>query len=377
MRLEADFWKSSHVHVAVSPGGEAAAEGLQSFAEDELGARGWCFFQTSGSEGRQKWVALAKDSILASAAAVNAHFSISAKDKWLLALPTWHVGGFGILARSFLSGSPVTRLEGKWDAKSFVMLCQQSGATLASLVPTQVFDIVSAALPCPPSMRMVLVGGGALTQSVFDAARGLGWPLCRTYGMTETASQVASQTPDGQQMEVLPLWNLATEPDGTLIIRGQSLSQGYASQHQTKGWLWEAIAPDAGLRTRDRVVLWTENSRQYLRFVGRAAGIVKILGELVALGPIQDRLDALRLRLGLHAADAAVCDVPDARKEHALILAVSGLSLADAARLLESLNRELPPLHHLSRCHVLPSLPRGDLGKVRLAELRERLAVPQ
>jgi len=92
---------------------------------------------------------------------------------------------------------------------------------------------------------------------------------------------------------------------------------------------------------------------------------VKILGELVALGPIQERIDALRLQLGLLQGDAAVCDVPDARKEHALVLVVSGMSDAHTSRLQQSLNAQLRPL--VARLHGTTAAVRYRLRLVEAA----------
>lgn len=377
IKVEPGFWNDGSVWIGLSEH-TSDATGLVEMATGELKARDWCFFQTSGSEGKQKWVGLTKQALLASAAAVNAHFNITAQDHWLLALPTHHVGGFSILARAHLSDSPVTRLQGKWNAMAFVDACNTARASLASLVPTQVFDIVSARLACPPNMRAVLVGGGAMSAEVRQAALRLGWPVLRTYGMTETCSQVATETPHTEgEMQVLPIWDLSTDTNGILTIRGEALAKGYAFQDDvTCQWRWQPISPNEGLRTRDRVSLTRlqhSHSPQVLRFIGREAGIVKILGELVALGPIQERIDALRVQHGLASGDAAVCDVADERKEAALVLAVSGMSDADASRLQSTLNAELRPLEHLTDLRSMDCIPRSELGKVRLAELRSRL----
>ena len=320
----------------------------------------------------RKWVGLTKQALLTSARAVNEHFGITAQDHWLLALPTHHVGGFGILARALLSGSQMTRLEGKWNAAAFVQKCEEVGATLASLVPTQVFDLVASQLRAPETMRVVLVGGGALNRDLEAAALKLGWPVHCTYGMTETASGIAAQRMPGAEMDVLPIWEVSTDAEGVLSVRGKALAQGYAIC--TAGtWRWEAISADAGLRTRDRVEVLEVEGRSCIRFLGRQSGSVKILGELVALEPIQDQIESLKLGLGLHAADAAVCDVADLRKESSLVLAVSGMSTADAARLQKSLNETLRPFEHIHETRILDVIPRSDLGKVRLAELRALL----
>lgn len=364
------FWRSAEPHVALVPG--ETAPGLGEFLADAPGRQGRCFFQTSGSEGRRKWVGLTKESLLISARAVNAHFGITNRDHWLLALPTHHVGGFGILARAFASGSRVTRLSGKWDAAAFVKKCQEVGATLASLVPTQVFDLVAAKLTAPQSMRVVLVGGGVLSAEIEAAALRLGWPLRRTYGMTETASQVASQTASDGEMEVLPIWDVSTDSEGALTVRGGALAQGYAV-FEAGHWRWEPIDAVQGLRTRDCVQVWHDGDRRMLRFLGREANSVKILGELVALEPIQARIEALRLELGMREGEAVICDVPDERMEARLVLAVTSMNASDAERLRVALNRTLRPFEQVEQLHWLPAMPRSELGKVLLAQVRERM----
>lgn len=369
--LTAAFWQGAETHVACASG--ESAHGLAAWMEHTHGRQGLCLFQTSGTEGRRKWVAITKAAMLTSARAVNAHFAVTAADRWLLALPLWHVGGFGILARAFVAQVPVEMMSSKWDVRAFTAQVANSGATLTSLVPTQVFDLVAAGLAGPPSLRVVLVGGGALSEEVRQEALHLGWPLRRTYGMTETASQVASEPLDGGAMEVLPIWEAETDADGVLTIRGAALAKGFASREGSE-WCWEPISAEKGLRTRDRVKLTRGGSRCFLEFTGRESGIVKILGELVALGPIQQRIEAMRLELKITNGDAAACDLPDERAGAKLVLAVSGMTSDEAERLHEALNRELRPFEQIQTIVVLSQIPRGDLGKVRQEELRCLLA---
>ncbi|HBJ84355.1 MAG TPA: hypothetical protein DDZ88_10900 [Verrucomicrobiales bacterium] len=374
LMLAPAFWSDGGVWIGQSDHTEDGST-LADFASRELQAQHMCFFQTSGSEGRRKWVGLTKESLLISAKAVNTHFDITERDHWLLALPVHHVGGFGVLTRAFVSGSALTQMNGKWDAAVFARTCEEAGATLASLVPTQVFDLVAAKLNAPKSMRVVLVGGGAMSAALEQAALQLGWPVRRTYGMTETASQVATQTTECGELEVLPIWDLSTDDEGILIVRGQALAKGYALQDDGK-WRWEPISAETGLRTRDRVSLHHDGARRFLRFMGRESGIVKILGELVALGPIQERIEALRLESGLIHGDAAVCDLADERAEARLLLAVSQLSEEDSERLQNGLNKTLRPFERIHEIRHLKAIPRSELGKVRMEELRRLIISP-
>lgn len=368
--LPEGFWDSDAPHVAINPHQPAASAGLDAFVSSS-GFRRLCFFQTSGSEGTPRWVVLDKEAFIISARSVNEHFQVTRKDRWLIALPLHHVGGFSILARAHLSGSAVIRTEQRWAPGHLVSLVQEQGITLVSLVPTQVHDLVQEKLPCPASLRAAIVGGGGMSRELADAARRLGWPVYQSYGMTETASQVATQPlkddlPFGH-LEVLPHWQVRLDETGRLVIGGAALAKGYARRDVSGQWSWQPL--DDELVTRDMVHLGDHQGRRWLEFAGRESGFIKILGELVHLAPLQTRLDALALEHGVAPAPV-IAALPDARSGSRLVLVAE----SDAGvGLREAFNAAGPPLHQLGGCIRLPAIPRSVLGKVNAGLLREML----
>ena len=368
--MTADFWQDPGNHLAAPP--SAPRTEMASLADfvRRQGWRGRCLFQTSGSEGRPKWVVLSKQALLISAEAVNAHFAITAQDRWRLVLPLHHVGGFAILARAHMAGCRVTHLEGKWDPPRFA----EAGDSLSSLVPTQVHDLVRAGLRAPDGLRAVIVGGGAITPELVAAARELGWPLFLSYGLTEASSQVATQAwPAGtsEALQVLPHWQASTDAEGRLRLRGPSLAAGHVLATDDHGWQWQPIDPQAGLLTRDRVRLENRAGHTWLHFEGRESGWVKILGELIHLAPLQARLEALALEAHWPSAPVLLAR-PDPRAETALVLVVEG-EPPEAQALLDRFHAGQPPWLRIQRVVSLPQLPRSDLGKIRLAELEQLL----
>ena len=368
--MTADFWQAPDNHLAAPP--SATREELASLSDfvRRQGWRGRCLFQTSGSEGRPKWVALSKQALLASAEAVNAHFDITSSDRWRLALPLHHVGGFAILARAHAAGCAVTHLEGKWSPQRFA----EAGDSLSSLVPTQVHDLVRAGLRAPDGLRAVIIGGGAMAPELAAAARTLGWPLFLSYGLTEAASQVATQPwplDPAAPLQVLPHWQASTDAEGRLGVKGPALADGYVIATDDGDWQWQPIDPQQGLITRDRVRLESRDGRTWLHFLGRESGWVKILGELIHLAPLQTQLDALALEAGWPAAPVLIAQ-PDPRAETALVLVVEGAP-PDVTGLVERFQAQQPPWLRLQRVVSLPQLPRSDLGKIRLKELEQML----
>ena len=357
MTFDAPFWSDAESH------------GLSAGAPLHLAPKGHVLVKTSGTEGKAKWVALSKPAFLLSAEAVNAHLESTAQDRWLIALPTHHVGGFSIYARAYASGASVHHYEGKWDAARFAALCQRERISLTSLVPTQVFDLAQQRLCAPHSLRAIVVGGGGLSQEIGQQARALGWQVLQSYGMTETASQVATEplhhlqvdfAPD--DLEVLPLWDLHTDAESVLSISGTALASGYVIEDEANSSFWQPI--EQPMRTRDRVSLRAGRSRRFLRFLERESQMLKILGELVSLPPLQARLDALALAQGIRGR-CVIVPVDDARRGQSLILAHEG----DGAPLLAHFNAQVQPFEKLQCAVEVTEMPTTDLGKVKLADL--------
>lgn len=363
------FWLSTALHIFVNPHRAQDAEGLAEFAAGHEATRNLLYFQTSGSEGVPKWVGLPREAFLISARAVNAHLAVRAGDRWLIALPLHHVGGFAILARCHAADVEFISMPEKWDAVGFAGRCEREGVTLTSLVPTQVFDLVQAGIRAPRGLRAVVVGGGALTRDIGLRAVELGWPLLQSYGMTEACSQIATEPLehlhagfDPARLEVLPCWDLETDELGTLTVRGSALASGYAV-HRDGVWRWEPIDGTRGLVTRDRVQLSEHGSRSFLRFLGREGSFVKVLGELVNVAALQTRLEGFAVGMGLSPGAVVILALPDARRETRLLLA--GEVAADALEHLRGVfNACSARYEHLGSACAVATLPRTALGKL-------------
>ena len=290
------------------------------------------FVATSGSTGAIKLVALSKEAILASAAAVNERLEVTSRDVWAAVLPTFHVGGLGVYARCHLAGARALPMP--WDPRTLV----ESEATLASLVPAQVRDLIASGLEPPPALRAILVGGGA-----FDPVAASAWPVLASYGMSECCSTISVKD------LLLPHIEARRESDGCLAFRGPSLFTGYATDEglidpKIGGWF---ISEDLG-----------EVDGQMLRVDGRAGDFVKIGGESVDL----KRLD--RILHELAGDDAAIVALSDERLGHVIHLATTiEPTFADA------FNSRVYPFERIRAIHRVDAIPRSPLGKLLRAEL--------
>lgn len=335
---------------------------------------GHIFFETSGSTGVPKRIALSKQALLLSAAAVNRHLQVTEDSCWGLALPVHHVGGFGIIARVFEASCYLAQIHGKWDRQEFFEWVAEDEVTHLSLVPTQVHDIVKAGVRAPSTLRAIVVGGGRLELELGQAARDLGWPVLASFGMTETGSQIATQSLEQLAMpyqtgdlSVLPIWRTRTTEDDLLEVSGPALFSGTVTRRGA-AWHYEARRTEWH-RTTDRVEL----RDGMLSPLGRNDLLVKVLGELVDPLVIEAELRACGAA-SLAANDFAVAAVPDERAEHALVpVFAASVSREQALQWVNAYNAQAPGFRRLKDPVLLASMPLSELGKIRRAELARML----
>lgn len=332
-----------------------------------LGFESAVVLATSGSGGDPKMVVLSKQAILASAEAVNRHCGIIGDDIWLGGLSTFHVGGLGIYARAFLSGSEVRAMAwDRWtrDGSAFLQACQ--AATLTSLTPIHLHDLVAAEIRSPPSLRGVFIGGGHLRSELAGKASALGWPIWPTYGMTETCSQVATSLEgDPQWLPVLPHWETRLNKEGRLQLRGAALLEGYLIRDRgTAQWIWNPARDHEGFYTTgDRVEL----RQNRLSPLGRSADTVKVLGELVSIEGLERSLPAALI------GKVVVLAIPHERNQNALIAVVEGEGDEREVAMIEQWNDSLPAFQQMQRICHRESFPRTGAGKIDRVALRESL----
>jgi O-succinylbenzoic acid--CoA ligase len=320
--------------------------------------RGHLVFPTSGSTGSgPSLVCLSMPAFLANAAAVNAWLGAGRDDTWLRALPTFHVGGLAIHARAHLADSGVVIDHDRWNPLHFTNLVAAHHITLASLVPAQLHDLVTARLPAPRSLRAVLVGGGPLSSALASDALGLGWPILATYGMTEASSQIATACPHGDPLDLrlLPCWEARTEADGRLAIRGAPLLSGFLRLERGTWHVAPARAPDGFFLTNDRARL----AGRSLQFLGRTDRTVKVLGELVDLDAVENTLTSA----GMPPHAGCVLSIPNPRSGQQLVL-LTDAAEATARTWLNLATPHLPPFARISSIQTVPELPRSPLGKI-------------
>ncbi|PAZ06023.1 MAG: hypothetical protein CAK88_05890 [Verrucomicrobiia bacterium AMD-G2] len=329
-------------------------------------------FETSGSTGIPRKIVLSKQGLMVSAANVNAHLKVSAASVWGLCLPIWHVGGFAVPVRCYQAGCRLSIYSGRWDALESAKWLEREKVTHASMVPTQIFDIVKLGLRAPKSLIAIVVGGGQLAETIGQDARKLGWPVLASYGMTEAGSQIATQALEElaqpycmDRLSILPCWKTRTNENSILEICGEPLLLGELVEERDGEKTFHPRA-SAWFTTSDRVEL----DDHWMSISGRADALVKIMGELVS----PQRVTQALIALGMNPASFAVLAMPDERRENRLVLAYDAKDSSDWLCLMENYQQQAPGYEQINEAIAVSEIPRSALGKILIDELRNHLS---
>jgi O-succinylbenzoic acid--CoA ligase len=202
---------------------------------------------TSGTTGDPKGVRLTRGNLLASAVGSAERLGVEPGDRWLVCLPTYHMGGLAPLVRSTLYGT-TTVLQRGFDAEGTAAVLRDRSVTGVSLVPTMLQRLLDDGWTPADPLRFVLLGGAPARPALVERCQAADVPVFPTYGTTETASQITTATPeeafddpetvgrplDGTTVSVLDDGGVC-EPGsvGELVVAGPTVAPGYLDDAQT------------------------------------------------------------------------------------------------------------------------------------------------
>ena len=332
---------------------------------------------SSGSSQNQdetvKVIALKYKSILNSAARVNQFYSLDEIDHWGCVLPLHHVGGLSILARAFLSQSKVFFLDWKNFTIDWII---NSKITLLSLVPTQLYDILQLGLECPKHIKFVFLGGGSVSEDLWNQAKKLHWPIVQTFGMTETASMIAYKNDFASAYKTFP--NVAIEDvNQYLKISCDSLADYFVIKNLKSGEIKiQSYDTSSDLLTNDQVEIVSQNE---FHFIQRDNEYIKILGEGVSLPELRFKIEKLitvSFNSKLDSRYITIVEVPHLRNGFDLIGVVADQfrNQSDQIKqLLQVYNETSKPYEKITRIQFISNWPTTDLGKIKFNTLKEIL----
>ncbi|MFP7300459.1 o-succinylbenzoate--CoA ligase [Neobacillus niacini] len=199
---------------------------------------------TSGTTGNPKGVIQSYGNHWWSAVGSALNLGYTETDRWLCSVPLFHISGFSILMKSVIYGMPVI-LHESFDANKVIEDIKSERVTIMSVVGTMLFRMVETLKDerLPNHFRCALLGGGPAPLPLLEACKSKDIPVFQSYGMTETASQFVTLSPEysitrlgsagkplfPSQLKVILEDGSIAKPKqaGEIMVKGPNVTMGY------------------------------------------------------------------------------------------------------------------------------------------------------
>jgi len=318
---------------------------------------------TSGTTGPSKGAILTHHNFASNALTLLDCWRISASDRFLLALPLFHVHGLGNGLHCWLASGCRMRLLERFDHRTAAATFLNFRPTLFYGVPTIYVRLLEtppqAAADIGRSMRLFVSGSAPLPPDVLQKFRALfGHLILERYGMTE-ALMITSNPYQGERRPgtvglPLPGVSVRLDPSGSeVLIRGPSVFPGY---WRRPGQTRDAFL-DGWFRSGDLAVCSPDG---YYSLQGRRSDLIISAGFNIYPREIEEFLLEQE-----GVAEAAVVGVPDPLRGEAPVAYVVIRGEFDPARLEASCRAQLASFKVPRAFLQLDRLPRTALGKVQ------------
>lgn len=336
---------------------------------------------TSGTTGRSKGAILTHNNFASNAVNLLACWKITSEDRYLAALPLFHVHGLGNGVHSWLASGCLMRLVDRFEASRAVELFEDFKPTLFFGVPTiyvRLLEIpIEAAAAIGGRMRLFVSGSAPLPANVLEEFRArFGHTILERYGMSETLMNIGNpyegERRPGSVGFPLPgvsvrlldaeMNPVAEGQIGEVWVSGPNVSPGYWRRPDATAESFVSIVnslgrPEVWFRTGD---LGERSGDGYITLRGRRTDLIISGGFNIYPREIEEFLQEQPGVL-----EAAVSGVPDERRGE---LPVAWVVADDtfSPETLEAACREAFASFKVPRAFIrVESLPRNALGKIQ------------
>ncbi|MFT8313052.1 MAG: o-succinylbenzoate--CoA ligase [Clostridium sp.] len=307
---------------------------------------------TSATTGEFKSVPIRWKQFYSHVEASQKSLGVTDEDNWLVVLPMYHISGLSILIRSLYNGTSVTILE-KFHQEQVVKLIENNRINMLSIVPTMLNRIVDKIEK--HNLRVVLVGGEFIPKPLVEKSIAKNIPIYKTYGMTETTSQVTTFSVLDYQEKIdsvgLPLEKVVIQienPDkkgiGEVVIKSPMLMEGYIEKKKVFNYF---NSEDVGYIDEDG----------FLYILDRRKNIIISGGENIYPKEIENILYA-----NPKIYECAVVGEKDEKWGQVPVLYV--VSSLTEAEILDYVSNKLAEYKLPKKIIYLEELPRNSSGKI-------------
>ncbi|SEO02454.1 non-ribosomal peptide synthetase [Bradyrhizobium sp. OK095] len=338
---------------------------------------------TSGTAARPKMVPLTHRNVCLSAYNAGHVLSLGSRDRLLNALPLFHAHGLisGLLT-ALAAGSSVICTDG-FDALSFFGWMRELRPTWYTAVPTIHRALLTAAEADPDrarssSLRVIRSASSSLAPAILNGLEAMfGVPVLETYGMTESASQIAANPFElrkigsvgraaGPEIAIMDETGRTLAPGGhgEIVLRGANMSRGYYNDEAAT----QAAFRNGWFRTGDLGYLDADG---YLFIVGRIKDVINRGGQKIS--PLEVEEVLLSHPAVLEAGVFAVAH-QKLGENVAAVVVLRPNSEVTSDQLRQFARKRLAAYKVPSLIRSVAALPKGASGKVKRNALTDLIA---
>jgi malonyl-CoA/methylmalonyl-CoA synthetase len=317
---------------------------------------------TSGTTGQSKGAILTHNNFAANALNLLTCWQITDRDRFLLALPLFHVHALGNGLHCWLISGCRMRLLERFEHQTATVQFLDFRPTLFFGVPTIYVRLLEtdpeAARQIGRDMRLFVSGSAPLPAHVLEEFRTLfGHTILERYGMTETIMNISNpyvgERRPGSVGLPLPGVSVRLSETGEVLLKGPNVFAGYWKRDDATR---EAFV-DGWFKTGD---IATRSDDGYYTLSGRKSDLIISGGFNIYPREIEEFLMEQP-----EIAEAAVVGVADRLRGEIPVAYIVVREPVDTDALLERCKDKLASFKVPRRVELVDALPRNALGKVQ------------
>ena len=316
---------------------------------------------TSGTTGASKGAVLTHNNFAANAVNLLTMWQISERDRFLLALPLFHIHALGNGLHCWLASGCRMRLLERFDHRTSLHQFRDFRPTLFFGVPTVYVRLLDtppeAAREIGGRMRLFVSGSAPLPVQVFEQFHELfNHTILERYGMTETFMTMSNPYTGERRAGTVgfPLPGISVRiEDSDLLVRGPNVFAGYWRRPDAT----TAAFVDGWFRTGD---LATRSDDGYYTLLGRKSDLIISGGFNIYPREIEELLLEQP-----SVAEAAVVGVADDVRGEVPVAFIVPVDAFDPDVLERCCREQLASFKVPRRFVRVESIPRTALGKVQ------------
>lgn len=335
---------------------------------------------TSGTTGKPKGAVLTQKNMFYNALNNVLTLDITSKDRSIVLLPLFHIGGIGLFALPTLYVGGTIIIGGKFEPDKALQLAEKHRATLVFAVPSMhqlmldspYFDKLDLS-----SVRCFYSGGAPCPKELINAFYEKGFVFGQGFGLTETSPTVFLLTLEDAPRKIGSVGKpafynevkLVDDEDrevpvgeiGHLIVKGGNVMKGYWNNEKATN---EALK-DGWFYTGD---LAKRDEEGFYYIAGRKKEMIISGGENIYPLEIENVINELP-----DVKEAAVIGIPDERWGEVPIAFVAKRENSPLAEteIIEYCKKYLAKYKVPKEVHFMAELPKNSTGKIAKNQLSQ------